>query len=168
MRSGVTRTRTLSALLFSIGASVLAVPASASVGNESSPWVEWGGDLVTRPLRLSTRPLVVEVAVRSSSISSDEFPARLVIEQVSPWRRAVLDAPMTVLPIASRRVHVHVARGFSSQFRPVDVESSGRSLALGGQEDSRIVVRERGETGSGRRDHRTSTSHPQHTRRRLV
>jgi hypothetical protein len=105
MRSGVTRTRTLSALLFSIGASVLAVPASASVGNESSQWVEWGGDLVTRPLRLSTRPLVVEVAVRSSSISSDEFPARLVIEQVSPWRRTVLDAPTTVREENGWRIH---------------------------------------------------------------
>jgi hypothetical protein len=105
MQSGVVATRGLSTLLFSFGLVVLAIPASASVDNESSPWVEWGGDLVTRPLRLSTRPLVVEVAVESSSVPNDGFPARLVIEQVSPWRRTVLDAPTTVYEENGRRIH---------------------------------------------------------------
>ncbi|MDA0370808.1 MAG: hypothetical protein O3B06_04855 [Actinobacteria bacterium] len=101
MGSGLATRRGLSILLVSLGvcAISIAAPTRASVSADPArgPWVEWGGDLVAHPLRLSLRPVVIEVIVDSwQSASSEEQAPRLVIEQLSPWRRTVFDAPMSV------------------------------------------------------------------------
>ena len=101
MGSGLATRRGLSVLLVSLGVCAITVPAPtrASVSTDvvSGPWVEWGGDLMAHPLRLSLRPLVVEIVVDWwQSTSSEEQAPRLVIEQLSPWRRTVFEAPMSV------------------------------------------------------------------------
>ncbi len=101
MGSGLATRRGLSVLLMSFGLWASMIPAATRASewtNEgSSHWVEWGGDLMAHPLRLSLRPLVVEIVVDWwQSTSSEEQAPRLVIEQLSPWRRTVFDAPMSV------------------------------------------------------------------------
>lgn len=107
MRSGATARKWKSAFVVLLAVCASSAPTVALADGTSGPRIEWGGDVVARPVRLSRDPLIIEAVVETDMVSdtSHASSVRLVIEQLSPWRRTVLDTPMSVYEEDGRRIH---------------------------------------------------------------
>lgn len=107
MRSGATAKKWKRAFVVVFAVCASAAPTVALAEGTSGSRIEWGGDVVARPVRLSRDPLIIEAVVETGMVSDSDHasPVRLLIEQLSPCRRTVLDVPMTVREEGGRRVH---------------------------------------------------------------
>ncbi len=107
MRSRATAKKWKSAFVVVFATCAWSAPTVARADGTSGSRIEWGGDVVARPVRLSHDPLIIEAVVETdvASDANHSSPVRLVIEQLSPWRRTVLDAPMSVYEEDGRRIH---------------------------------------------------------------
>ena len=96
---------------FTVGALFAAcastAPTVALADGASGTSLEWGGDVVARPVRLSRDPLIIEAVVDTDTSFGVNYssPVRLVIERLSPWRRTVFDGSMSIHQEDGRLVH---------------------------------------------------------------